>query len=498
METELSTGVVGSAGTAAVGASRKKLGRDFVTIAVDFLAFVDALAIIFAAYLTNLAYAEFFPNGDFDTPFWSTYGAHALIGAIVGSYALFDRSFSTVASRQGDGAIIRILTRRFCVYAAVMLGLGFATRALDSLPRAWVSLWLAGSYSFALSSRLLLANQLRLLERRGILREAVAVVGAGPVADRLIRYLHEVKPGGVEIVGVFDDRNKRLPASVTQPSGTVEQLVELGKKRPIDWILVTFPCSAESRLLSVTHQLKTLSVAVALCPQQVGLKVPYHGLDFVGNDLPVRLLADRPLRRWNAVIKSLEDIVLGGLITLAILPLLGLIALAVKLDSPGPVIFRQKRHGWNNQEFDVFKFRSMVWDPTGTGGELRQTARGDARITRIGRFLRRTSLDELPQLFNVLRGDMSLIGPRPHAVNMKTEDHLGHEIIEVYAHRHRVKPGITGWAQVNGYRGATDTAELLRKRVELDIYYVENWSLAFDIKILFMTLLHVLKGQNAY
>jgi exopolysaccharide biosynthesis polyprenyl glycosylphosphotransferase len=213
----------------------------------------------------------------------------------------------------------------------------------------------------------------------------------------------------------------------------------------------------------------------------------------------VRLLADRPLRRWNAVMKWVEDLLLAGVITLALLPVLGLIAVAIKLDSPGPVIFRQRRHGWNNQEFDVFKFRTMRWEPeSAKSSELRQTQRDDDRITRLGRFLRRSSLDELPQLFNVLRGDMSLVGPRPHAVNMKTGDQLGHEIIEVYAHRHRVKPGITGWAQVNGFRGATDTADHLRKRVELDIYYVENWSLLFDIKILFMTLIHVIKGKNAY
>ncbi len=495
METPI-LGEVAEAGES--GSSRKKLGRDFVSIAVDFLALWDFVSIVIAGFLSNLAYGQFFAPPNFDTHLWNSFGPHVLIGAFIAPFVLLDRSLLTNEAQSRDSIIVRTIARRFFIYAAVMLALGFATRAIDNLPRAWGVLWMTGGFSLALGSRLLLAQQLRMLERKGILRESIAIVGAGPVADRLIRYLHDVKPGGIEIVGVFDDRNKRQSGNATEATGTVSELVEIGKTRPIDWILVTFPCSAETRLLAVTHQLKTLAVAVALCPQQVGLKVPYHGLDYVSDDLPVRLLADRPLRRWNAVMKWLEDLLLGGLITLPLLPVLGLIAIAIKLDSPGPIIFRQRRHGWNNQEFDVFKFRSMRWEPNASAGELRQTARDDDRITKLGRFLRRSSLDELPQLFNVLRGDMSLVGPRPHAVNMKTGDQLGHEIIEVYAHRHRVKPGITGWAQVNGFRGATDTADHLRKRVELDIHYVENWSLLYDVKILFMTFIHVIKGKNAY
>jgi lipopolysaccharide/colanic/teichoic acid biosynthesis glycosyltransferase len=174
------------------------------------------------------------------------------------------------------------------------------------------------------------------------------------------------------------------------------------------------------------------------------------------------------------------------------------IALAIRLSSPGPVLFKQRRHAVNGHEFEIYKFRSMHWNPVAAGEQLQQTLRHDARITRLGRFLRATSLDELPQLFNVMKGEMALVGPRPHAVDMRTENRLGEEITSQYAHRHRVKPGMTGWAQVNGARGATDTTAQLQRRVMLDLHYIDNWSLAFDLKILVLTFREVVRGVNAY
>jgi lipopolysaccharide/colanic/teichoic acid biosynthesis glycosyltransferase len=198
------------------------------------------------------------------------------------------------------------------------------------------------------------------------------------------------------------------------------------------------------------------------------------------------------------VLKSTKDLLLASLITILLSPLLVLIALAIRIDSRGPILFRQRRHGLNSSEFDIYKFRTMHVSPGTTGTSLQQTTRNDPRITRIGGFLRKWSLDELPQLFNVIEGSMSLVGPRPHAVNMRTETQLGHEITDVYLHRHRVRPGITGWSQVNGCRGATDTVEQLRRRIELDLFYVDHWSLLFDLKILTMTSRVVLRATNAY
>jgi lipopolysaccharide/colanic/teichoic acid biosynthesis glycosyltransferase len=214
--------------------------------------------------------------------------------------------------------------------------------------------------------------------------------------------------------------------------------------------------------------------------------------------VPVSLLADRPIKRWDAVVKGGEDFLIGGILALLLLPVLAMVALAIRIDSPGPIIFKQRRHAFNNDEFDIYKFRTMRWSPAAAGEKLEQTSRHDGRITRVGRFLRSSSLDELPQLFNVLKGDMSLVGPRPHAVNMRTNDRLGHEITDMYAHRHRVKPGITGWSQVNGSRGAVDTTAQLFRRVELDLHYIENWSVLLDLKVLALTCPVVFKRSNAF
>ena len=218
----------------------------------------------------------------------------------------------------------------------------------------------------------------------------------------------------------------------------------------------------------------------------------------VADSVSVTPLADRPIKRWDAVVKTGVDLLIGGLVTVLLLPLLAIIALAIRIDSPGPVIFKQRRHAQNNREFEIYKFRTMRWNASAAAEDLRQTNRRDERITSLGRLLRASSLDELPQLFNVLKGDMSLVGPRPHAVDMRTEGRLGHEITDLYPQRHRVKPGITGWSQVNGARGATDTVEQLRRRVTLDLHYIENWSLLLDLKILALTAREVIKGNNAY
>jgi polysaccharide biosynthesis protein PslA len=210
------------------------------------------------------------------------------------------------------------------------------------------------------------------------------------------------------------------------------------------------------------------------------------------------LLADRPIKEWNSVAKGAEDLLLGSLLTLLLLPLLAVIAIAIRIDSPGPVFFTQRRHTLNNREFLIFKFRTMQWNGASGSGGLQQTCRNDARVTRLGRFLRAWSLDELPQLFNVLLGQMSLVGPRPHAVDMRTENQLGVEVSDRYEHRHRVKPGMTGWSQVNGARGATETKAQLQRRVALDLDYIDNWSLLFDMKILVLTVREVVRKTNAF
>jgi exopolysaccharide biosynthesis polyprenyl glycosylphosphotransferase len=237
-------------------------------------------------------------------------------------------------------------------------------------------------------------------------------------------------------------------------------------------------------------------VRIRLAPDLANFAFAHRPLVLLG-DMPVITLFERPISGTDAIVKRAEDLLFTSIILFFIWPIMLIAAIAVKLDSPGPVFFRQPREGFNNQRFDVLKFRSMVHDQCETDG-VQQATRGDARVTRVGRIIRATSIDELPQLFNVLMGDMSLVGPRPHAPSTRANGRLFHEVVQTYAARHKVKPGITGWAQVCGWRGETDTEEKLVKRLEHDLHYIENWSVPFDIYILFRTVFAVLFPKNAF
>jgi Undecaprenyl-phosphate glucose phosphotransferase len=472
--------------------------RNVASLASDLLPLCDFVCLFFAASLSTFLYTYWLTPLGLLPRFGNDFEQAALVAAVLAPFILYDKRFGSVASRGHMPVLVRSYALRFTLFAGVVLVLGAVSQALDNFPPGWLVIWFAASLLLTSLTRLLVAQYLRRLQHQGVLTEVIAVVGAGPVADRLVQALRQTRPETIELLGVFDDKIVGAVHSTTKPAGTLAQLIELGKTRKIDWILLTLPPTAEHRLLSIVQRLKALAVPIGLCPQHVGLTVPYRTIDYVADSVPVSLLADRPIKRWDAVAKGGEDFLIGGVITLLLLPLLAIIALAIKLNSPGPIIFKQRRHTFNNREFDIFKFRTMRWNPVAAAGNLKQTTRHDDRVTRVGRFLRSSSLDELPQLFNVLKGDMSLVGPRPHAVNMRTEDRLGPEITDMYAHRHRVKPGITGWSQVNGARGATDTTAQLRRRVELDLHYIENWSLLLDLKILVLTTREVIKRTNAY
>ena len=324
------------------------------------------------------------------------------------------------------------------------------------------------------------------------------MLGAGPEAERFIEHLGRTRESQPEILACFDDRTTRISAALggVPRRGNVDDLVEFVRAHAVDEVIVALPWSAEERLAALIERLKVLPVDIRLSPYGFGYRIAEPKLASIAG-LPLLTAVPRPLRASDAVVKAIEDRLVGFGLLVLFLPIMALIALAVRLDSPGPVLFRQPRHGWNNRVIQVTKFRTMFHEAADlTGG--RQTARDDDRITRVGRFLRRTSLDELPQLFDVLRGEMSVVGPRPHPIGMKTEEKLCHEIVSGYAQRHKMKPGITGLAQIHGWRGATDTGHQLRMRVEHDIHYVENWSLWLDIKILLLTALTGFRSPNAF
>jgi len=472
--------------------------RDRVLLASDLLPPIDFICFLLAGLIGTLLYSLFVTAAPLDASVAVGRGSVALIGAVLAPFVLYDRNFAAAISRRHMTALIGMFGLRFVLIATIAIAVGAASQVFASLPPSWVAVWLGTSAALTALVRVFVATKVRALDRKGAFTESVAIVGAGPVADRLERHLRDTKVDHIELLGIFGDLPLGVTGSSTLPVGSIDELVELSNRRAIDWILVAMPIVEEAPLSAIVQRLDVLSIPIALCPPSFGLRLPGEKVEYTSNGMPVMLLADRPIKRWNAVLKAVEDALLSRILILLLLPLLGLIALAIKLDSPGPIFFRQRRHAFNNSEFDIYKFRTMRFSEETSGALLQQTTRLDRRVTRVGRFLRSTSLDELPQLFNVLKGEMSLVGPRPHAVNMRTEDRLGSEITGNYAHRHRVKPGMTGWSQVNGARGATTTTAQLRRRVALDLMYIDGWSLRLDLKILVLTCREVLRRTNAY
>jgi Undecaprenyl-phosphate glucose phosphotransferase len=382
------------------------------------------------------------------------------------------------------------------VVILLLLALAFLTQTAEDVSRLWALLWLGYGVVGLVLGRILLARQIDIWQQRGQFTRNVAVVGAGDLGRRFVEYLRRVSGNAVQVVGVFDDRRTRIPAQVSDAPvlGTVEDLVRFARANMIDQVVITLPAHAEQRLLDTLNRLRDLPLDVSICPVvfEPPALVPRR-VTLVGG-LPLLDMLQRPFSRWGYLAKTVEDYALATLLTILAAPLMLAVALAIWLDSPGPIIFRQKRYGFNNGTIEIFKFRTMRMDQDESHRAI-QARRDDPRLTRVGRWLRRTSLDELPQLFNVLRGEMSVVGPRPHMVEHNQQYAA---LIDTYLARHRVKPGITGWAQVNGWRGETDTLEKMERRVRHDLYYIENWSLSFDLRILVRTLAVGLIHPNAY
>jgi Undecaprenyl-phosphate glucose phosphotransferase len=366
--------------------------------------------------------------------------------------------------------------------------------------RVWLGTFYVGGLGALIISRRLVFLLVREWTKQGRLARRTVIVGGGEPGAHVIEELRRQKDTGISIIGLFDDRGDDRSSSDCageRKLGTVDDLVEFGRRTRVDLVIFSLPISAEGRILQMLKKLWVLPVDIRLAAHTNKLQFRPRSYSYIGK-VPVIDVADRPIADWDVVMKWLFDKIVGGLALLCALPVMALIALAIKLDSRGPVLFKQKRYGFNNDLIEVFKFRSMYVDKTDAGADKLVT-KDDARVTRIGRFIRKASLDELPQLFNVVfKGNLSLVGPRPHAVNAKAETRLYDEAVDGYFARHRVKPGITGWAQINGWRGETDTHEKLQQRVEHDLFYIENWSLLFDLDIMLRTPFALLKTENAY
>ena len=382
------------------------------------------------------------------------------------------------------------------VWAAVLstlLGLAFAFKVSATFSRLLLGTWAVLVPTLMAVWRLNLRQRNRINALRGTARRSIAFAGVSPAAHRIAEHIATATWMGASIAGAYDDRTPdRLSPGALELLGNTQDLLRDAREGKIDEVYVTLPMHAQARIVQIVNALADTTVSVYVVPDAFIFDMMHASWAEVGG-YPVISIYSTPFFGVDGSLKRLEDLVLGTLILVLIAPLLVLIAIAIKLTSRGPVLFRQRRYGLNGQIVEVWKFRSMT--VTEDGDKVMQARRGDARVTRLGAFLRRTSLDELPQFINVLQGHMSIVGPRPHAIAHNEEYR---RLIHGYMLRHKVKPGITGWAQINGWRGETDTLEKMRKRVEYDLYYMRNWSLLFDVRIIFLTACRGFINKNAY
>lgn len=412
----------------------------------------------------------------------------ALIAEMQGVY----RSWRTSSLADEISSVTSIWS--FVVF--ILLVLAFATKTSAIFSRIMMLGWFVTVPILLAAIRLVARGGLRYARRRGANIRTVAIVGNNPVGHRLIEHLESMPWAGLAVKGVFDSHcgegsTVRIGV-VDYLLGTPEQLLTKVHAGALDAVYIALPLGEEKRIKELVNELADTTASVYVAPDMfVSGLMHSRWIDFGG--VPLVSVYETPFAGLQGWVKRLEDIVLSSLILLLGAPFMIAIAFAVKISSPGPVLFRQRRYGLNGLVVEVWKFRSMT--VCQDGDDVPQAARNDERVTGLGALLRKTSLDELPQFFNVLLGSMSVVGPRPHAV---THNEQYRRLIKGYMLRHKVKPGITGWAQVNGWRGETDTLDKMQKRIEYDLEYIQNWSLWLDLKIVFRTILHGFAGKNAY
>ncbi|MEP0522246.1 MAG: undecaprenyl-phosphate glucose phosphotransferase [Hyphomicrobiales bacterium] len=393
------------------------------------------------------------------------------------------------------GRLVGGWTFVFLVFAVT----AFFFKQSESMSRVWFGTWFLAGGAVLIITRMFIYRYVTSLFRDGRLQRRAILVGGGERAAELIKSLERQGTQELQICGIFDDRadDRSPPVLLGYPKlGKFSDLLVFGRICKIDMLVVTFPLTAEGRVAEMLKDLWVLPVDIRLSGHGNKLNLRPRSYSYVGS-VPFLDIIDKPLADWDYFKKRVFDIFFASLAILLLAPVMALVALAVRLDSAGPILFRQTRYGFNNEKISVLKFRSMfhhMADPKAK----QVVSRHDPRVTRVGRIIRKTTLDELPQLFNVLRGELSLIGPRPHAVHAHTENRPWEAVVDGYFARHRVKPGISGWAQINGLRGEIRSKEMIRKRVEHDLYYIENWSVLLDLYILFITPFKILDTRDSY
>jgi putative colanic acid biosysnthesis UDP-glucose lipid carrier transferase len=447
----------------------------------------DATSIWFAMFVANQIYRE---------P-WTDHNSLAVIIVIV-VFSVVAQATDLYRSHRGRSLAIEIARAWTCwsVVIPVILFAAFMTKTSASYSRVVSLVWFA-LVPISLSLwRAAVELGLREFRIRGYNSRKAAVVGVSEVGEHVALHLKSHPWIGIQFIGLFDDREiSRLPAidsTLGTICGTFDQLVEKARLGEVDLVYIALPLKAEPRTAALIRRLSDTTVSVYLVYDFSGFHALKPHWATLG-DTHVLSVVENPFLGLNGFIKRVEDVVLGSFILIIIAIPMALIAVIIKLTSKGSVVFRQRRYGLNGKLIEVLKFRTMT---TADDGDVVQQARkNDPRITKFGAFLRRSSLDELPQFFQVITGQMSIVGPRPHAV---AHNEYYRPLIQGYMLRHKVKPGITGWAQVNGWRGETDTLEKMKKRVEFDLNYIRNWALIFDLKIILMTIFAPDTHRNAW
>jgi Undecaprenyl-phosphate glucose phosphotransferase len=451
-------------------------------IVLDILMLVEVGLVVVSAALAKLLYIAFLLDSRQDH---QPYLLAGLAGGIVLHYMMRMRGLhepdAYLRWRRRLGEFLMAIGLSFLV----LIALAYLFKISADYSRGWLLTWLVLVSITLLLSRPASASLLRWLASTGYTARRIAVVASGAAGLRLAERLGQA--AGVHIVGVFDEFGRD---GQDKSRASIADLISIGQRNQIDEVVVALCNAPQPETARLIDELSVLPVDVWLCPAE--FDKPILGTARLGS-LSLLQVKPKPIRDWGYVMKLTLDYVLGVISLIVFAPLMLTVALAIKLDSPGPVLFKQRRHGYNHRLIYVYKFRTMRLAED--GAVVVQARKDDERVTRIGRLLRRTSIDELPQLFNVLKGEMSLVGPRPHAV---AHNQLYCERLERYANRHCVKPGMTGWAQIHGFRGPTEDPEKMRKRVQMDLYYIENWSISLDLKIIALTPFVGFVHRNAF
>ena len=448
----------------------------------------DTLAILSIVLLASI-YSDSYNLGGYLT---AGLGASLIFVGLVGRFTDIYTSWSGRPFFRDE--VMRLIVTWLTTFFILVFVI-FASKTSEQFSRLILISWLVLAPTLLILNRYLLRTLLSHLKKLGIRNHSIAIVGMTEAGMKFAQAIQKQPESGLQVAGFYDhedEQDTKVNTGQYARIGNLDKMVEDAKMGTWDQIYLALPTSQKQSTAQIINQLADTITPIRLIPDSFTNSL-MHSKYLEIADTPVLSIYDAPLSMQSAFIKRVEDLIIGSVLLVLLLPIMAIIAAAVKFTSPGPVLFKQVRHGLKGEPFKVWKFRTMT--VCEDGNSVKQATRNDLRVTRVGAILRKTSMDELPQFFNVLQGHMSIVGPRPHAVSHNEEYKT---LIPGYMMRHLMKPGITGWAQVNGWRGETDTLYKMQKRVECDMEYIRSWSLWLDLRIIFVTAFKTLFDKNAY